>query len=65
MNYSFFLFSKLYDLEFNPTIPYDEVFDDVKRMYKDYLIWDGETNKPIGDYEAMQEFLKLQTTCES
>jgi len=61
MNYQFFLFSKLYDLEFKPTIPYDELFDDVKRMYKDYLIWDGETNKNIGEYEAMQEFLRNQT----
>jgi hypothetical protein len=57
MNYSFFLFSKLFDVHHATDQPYDILFDELKDMYKDWEVWDEENGKNIGGYESMQEYL--------
>lgn len=37
MNYSFFLFSKLYDLYFPSEIPYDILHTEVCQSYEDFI----------------------------
>jgi len=57
MNYSFYLFSKLFDVYHTTEAPYDELFEEVKAMYKDWLVWDVDNGKNIGEYESMCEYL--------
>jgi hypothetical protein len=57
MNYSFFLFSKLFDIYHTTEEPYDILFEEVGKMYKDWLVWDVDNGKNIGEYESMSEYL--------
>jgi hypothetical protein len=61
MNYSFFLFSKLFDIYHTNEEPYDILFEEVGKMYKDWLIWDVDNGKKIGEYESMQKYLATHT----
>jgi hypothetical protein len=55
--YSFFLFSKLYDIAFNPIVPYDYLYEDVCREYGKYCdsAYNDET---IVEYECMVNYLQ-------
>lgn len=54
--YSFFLFSKLYDVTFNPIYPYDYLYRDVGIEYGKYC--DSEYNDPDKpEYECMENYL--------
>jgi hypothetical protein len=57
MNYSFFLFSKLFDVYHTTDLEYDSLFEELSVMYKDWLIWDVDNGKNIGEYESMQNYL--------
>jgi hypothetical protein len=57
MNYRFFLFSKLFDVYHTTDTPYDLLFEELKVMYKDWMIWDVDNGQNIGDYESMCEYL--------
>jgi hypothetical protein len=37
---------------------YDILFGEIQVMYKDWLIWDVENCKNIGEYESMCEYLE-------
>jgi hypothetical protein len=57
-NYSFFLFSQLYNVVHpNDPTPYDMLFEDLQKLHSDYE--DSIYNDPDkGEYECMEEFLK-------
>ena len=59
MEYSFFLFCKLFDYYHTTNMPYDYLYGEVVNMYHDFLSWDVETNmnKHISEYDAMCEYL--------
>jgi hypothetical protein len=57
MNYSFFLFSKLYDVYHVDESPYDILFYKLSAMYKNWMIWDIDNGKGIGEYESMSNYL--------
>lgn len=57
MNYSFFLFSKLFDIYHTTDTPYDILFEELSAMYKDWLSWDVYNGKSMGEYESMCEYL--------
>lgn len=57
MNYSFFLFSKLFDVYHTTDMTYDALFEELKAMYKDWIIWDVDNGQNIGEYESMQNYL--------
>lgn len=61
MNYSFFLFSKLFDIYHTADVPYDTLFLEVVDMYNGFLKWDRENNinkgRKISEYDAMSEYL--------
>lgn len=60
MEYSFFLFSKIADLYLNTDYEYDNLFDDLKKLY--HTFQNSEHNvdtKP--EYECMVEFFKANT----
>lgn len=55
MNYSFFLFSKLYDIHIEINYEYDYMFEDLTDLYKDYD--ESNYNDPNEDeYTCMQNF---------
>lgn len=56
-NYSFFLFSQLYNVIHPNETPYDILFEEVQQLFYDYeesLYNDSDK----GEYECMEEFLK-------
>ena len=56
MDYSFYLFSQLFDLYHNTDMPYDIKYTEVLNMYKDYLL--SDYNSPnYGEYECMCKYL--------
>jgi len=56
MNYSFFLFSKLYDATYPNELPYDQLFVDLQELYLDYQ--ESIYNDPDkGEYECIVDFL--------
>lgn len=61
--YSFFLFSKLFDL-FNDThTPYDELYEEVMAMYQDYVHSEfNDEFKP--EYECMVDYLSNKVRAE-
>ena len=62
MNYSFFLFSKLFDVYHETQMPYDLLFGEVCRMYEDYE--NSKYNKPNkGEYECMCDYLAENVPC--
>ncbi len=57
MNYSFYLFSKLFDAFYEIECPYDYLFGEVLRMYEDYE--GSKYNDPNkGEYECMVKYLE-------
>lgn len=36
---------------------YDALFEELKAMYKDWIIWDVDNGQNIGEYESMQNYL--------
>jgi len=63
MNYSFFLFSKLYDLKFkdDAKLEYDMLFEKMFPIYLHWKIWDTLNGLGIGEYESMNTFLTRLT----
>jgi hypothetical protein len=60
MNYSFYLFSKLFDLYKKSDKPYDETFFDVVKMYEEWLQWDFDRKQNISEYESMTVYLRTK-----
>lgn len=58
MNYSFFLFSKLYDIHNPNEHPYDILFDELCTLYKYWQKWDEISGKDLGEYESMEKYFK-------
>jgi hypothetical protein len=57
MNYSFFLFTQLYNAIVGIQYEYDLLYEDVKKLFYDYLLSSfNDCNKP--EYECMVAFLK-------
>lgn len=56
-NYSFFLFTKLFDVYHTTESPYDILFEEMCDMYKDWGDWDKVNGSHIGEYESMCEYL--------
>lgn len=57
MNYSFFLFGKLFDVYHTTEIPYDILFGELSAMYEDWISWDVENGKNTGEYESMCKYI--------
>ena len=57
-SYSFFLFTMLFNQYHTTETEYDILFGEIQVMYKDWLIWDVENCKNIGEYESMCEYLE-------
>jgi hypothetical protein len=56
MSYSFYLFGKLFDAFYGIDCAYDILFEEVLRMYEDYV--KSEYNDEfIGEYECMVNYL--------
>jgi hypothetical protein len=61
MNYSFFLFTKLYDIIIGEQYEYDSMFDDLKGLYREYDA--SEFNdSTIDEYQCMTNFLTNKKT---
>jgi hypothetical protein len=62
MNYSFYLFSKLFDLYKKSDKPYDELFEDILKAYEDWVQWDFHSNKilmkSVSEYDSICTYLK-------
>jgi hypothetical protein len=56
MNYSFYLFSKLFDNFYPTETPYDFLFEEVCRMYEDYLKSPYDNPKK-DEYSCMVDYL--------
>lgn len=55
-SYSFFLFSKLFDVFHSTDMPYDELYGEVLTMFQDYVHSEfNDEFKP--EYECMVEYL--------
>ena len=63
MNYSFFLFSKLYDLKFkdDAKLEYDMLFEKILPIYSHWQEWDILNGLKMGQYESMDTFLTRLT----
>ena len=56
MNYSFYLFSQLFDVFHTTDATYDEKFKEISKMYQDYLT--SKYNNPnYGEYECISSYL--------
>lgn len=68
MNYSFFLFTQLYNSIIGIQYEYDLMFDDIGILYKDYLASSfNDNNKPV--YECIESYLikeepNVRKSCE-
>jgi len=61
MNYSFFLFTKLYDVIIGVQYEYDLMFDDLNDLYREYEA--SEFNdSAIDEYQCMTNFLTNKIT---
>jgi hypothetical protein len=61
MNYSFFLFTKLYDVIIGEQYEYDLMFDDLNDLYREYE--SSEFNdSAIDEYQCMTNFLTNKKT---
>jgi hypothetical protein len=58
MNYSFYLFSKLFDLYKKSDKPYDELFEDILKAYESWVQWDFHRSKDISEYDSICTYLK-------
>lgn len=56
MNYSFYLFSQLFDVYHTTDATYDEKFKEISAMYQDYLK-SGYNNPNYGEYECISAYL--------
>lgn len=57
MNYSFFLFTKLFDVIIDVNYEYDALFEDLQTLYEGYQVSSfNDPNK--GEYECMVEYLQ-------
>ena len=57
MEYSLFLFSKLYDVFVGVNYEYDLLFEDLQGLYKRFL--ESEYNKPnVNEYDCIVEYFK-------
>lgn len=57
MNYSLFLFTKLYDVIVGHNYEYDLMFQDLQNFYKDFS--ESAFNDPNkGEYDCMVDYLK-------
>jgi hypothetical protein len=61
MDYSFFLFSKLYDLKFksDAKLEYDILFEKVLHIYSKWKEWDILNGIALSEYESMDLFLTI------
>jgi hypothetical protein len=57
MNYSLFLFSKLYDSIIGVNYEYDYMYDDLQTLYKVFED-SGFNNKNRSEYDCIVDFLK-------
>jgi hypothetical protein len=57
MDYSFYLFSKLFDAIIGHEYEYDLMFEDIKNLYKSYEI-STYNNESLPEYECMVNFFK-------
>jgi hypothetical protein len=61
MSYSFFLFTKLYNVIIGEQYEYDLMFDDLKDLYREYDV--SEFNdSAIDEYQCMTNFLTNKIT---
>lgn len=57
MNYDFFLFTKLYDVYINIDYYYDEMFEDLGKLYKKFL--ESDHNNINGNpYDNIESFFR-------
>ena len=59
MNYSFYLFSKLFDEFHISDTPYDILFGEVCQMYEDY-VKSGYNDESKPEYECMHKYLSMK-----
>jgi len=57
MEYTFFLFTKLHEIIFNPKTEYDILFDELILLHEDWQVWDTKNGRNIGTYESILQFL--------
>jgi len=57
MNYSFFLFTKLYGSVIGIEYEYDILFGDLQTLYAEYDA-SSYNNESLGEYECIVDFLK-------
>jgi hypothetical protein len=57
MNYSFYLFSKLFDVIIGHEYEYDLMFQDITNLYKLYEI-STHNDENLPEYECMVNFLR-------
>jgi hypothetical protein len=56
-NYSFFLFCKLYDAYFHPTLEYDLLFGEMVGLYEDYCA-SSFNSYDSSEYDCMESYIK-------
>ena len=61
MEYSFFLFTKLFDQYHIVETPYDILHGELIVMHNDWQEWDKTNGLNIPEYESMCEYLATHT----